>query len=95
MVLKYAEDDGYIVPAKQKSQDFGKYEGAYVFEPKYVRQMISDEVFALDFQSLYPSIIRSYNLAPYNCEITPDSEGSDIYVNFPESGKQIYGRILE
>ena len=41
---------------------FEKYPGAYVPEPK--KGVSMTPVIALDFASLYPSIIRAHNLSP-------------------------------
>ena len=80
MVAKFAFDKNYCVPMTTKSQDirirdieilikYEKYPGAYVSPPK--KGISSTPVSALDFESLYPSIIMAHNLSPEKV-IEPD-----------------------
>jgi DNA polymerase elongation subunit (family B) len=73
MVAKFAFDKNYCVPMTTKSQDirirdieilikYEKYPGAYVSPPK--KGISTTPVSALDFESLYPSIIMAHNLSP-------------------------------
>lgn len=73
MVAKFAHDRGYSVPMSGQSNDirfrdksvldkFEKYPGAYVSEPK--KGVSITPISALDFASLYPSIIMAHNLSP-------------------------------
>ncbi len=73
MVAKFAFDNNYSVPMTAKSQDirirdveilakYEKYPGAYVSPPK--KGISCTPVSALDFESLYPSIIMAHNLSP-------------------------------
>jgi DNA polymerase delta subunit 1 len=75
MVAAFANDLGYSVPMASTSDDircrdarllkvFKKYPGAYVPEPHKGASMTP--VIALDFASLYPSIIMAHNLSPEN-----------------------------
>jgi DNA polymerase elongation subunit (family B) len=73
MVAAFAYDLGYSVPMATTSNDvrvrdnqlleiFKKYPGAYVPEPH--KGVSLSPVIALDFASLYPSIIMTHNLSP-------------------------------
>jgi DNA polymerase elongation subunit (family B) len=73
MVAAFANDLGYSVPMAGTSCDvrlrdtqlldiFEKYPGAYVPEPH--KGVSMSPVIALDFASLYPSIIMAHNLSP-------------------------------
>ncbi len=75
MVAYNAYKRGFACPMSSQSHDtriedkqtlerFEKYPGAYVPEPK--KGVSMTPVIALDFASLYPSIIRSHNLSPEN-----------------------------
>lgn len=75
MVAAFAFDLGYSVPMASTSSDvrlrdtqllniFKKYPGAYVPEPH--KGVSLTPVIALDFASLYPSIIMAHNLSPEN-----------------------------
>jgi DNA polymerase elongation subunit (family B) len=73
MVAKFAHDQKFSVPMTTRSQDirirdidllakYEKYPGAYVSPPK--KGISATPVSALDFASLYPSIIMAHNLSP-------------------------------
>lgn len=75
MVAAFANSKGYSVPMANTSDDvrvrdnhllkiFEKYPGAYVPEPH--KGVSLTPVIALDFASLYPSIIMAHNLSPEN-----------------------------
>ena len=73
MVATFAHERGFSVPMATTSCDvrlrdkryldeYGKYPGAYVPEPH--KGVSLSPVIALDFASLYPSIIMAHNLSP-------------------------------
>jgi DNA polymerase elongation subunit (family B) len=75
MVAAFAHDRGFSVPMSFSSNDvrlrdkrlldeYKKYPGAYVPEPH--KGVSLTPVIALDFASLYPSIIMAHNLSPEN-----------------------------
>ena len=75
MVASFAHDRGFAVPMSSSSHDvrlrdkrlldeYQKYPGAYVPEPH--KGVSLTPVIALDFASLYPSIIMAHNLSPEN-----------------------------
>ncbi len=75
MVATYAQERGYLVPMsftscdvrlrdKRLLDEYKKYPGAYVPEPH--KGVSLTPVIALDFASLYPSIIMAHNLSPEN-----------------------------
>jgi DNA polymerase delta subunit 1 len=85
MVASFAHDRGYAVPMSTTSHDvrlrdtrlldkYEKYPGAYVPEPH--KGVSLTPVIALDFASLYPSIIMAHNLSPEN--VIEDADISDI-----------------
>ena len=64
--------NGYIIPNKPSPDEKQKrlanrYEGAFVQEPD---TGLHNHIFLVDYSSLYPSLIISYNVDPYraNCE---------------------------
>ena len=63
LLLKIAKENGIVLPTgKDRGEDDGeKYSGAYVHDPaKGVHQWVG----VLDFNSLYPTIIRAFNISP-------------------------------
>ena len=64
-VLREAAKRGLHFPTKEKSNrgkdDEGQFEGAFVAEPAVG---MHDAVHVFDFKSLYPSIIRTFNVSP-------------------------------
>jgi DNA polymerase delta subunit 1 len=52
----------YAIPDDKAWAADGKYEGATVLEPK--KGAYFEPIAALDFSSLYPSIIRAHNMSP-------------------------------
>lgn len=61
-LLRLGEIHNYRWPTKKHTEDFSKYPGAYVMEP--TRTGIIENVHVCDFASLYPAIIRSWNISP-------------------------------
>lgn len=60
LILRKAKQKGFILPSRvKKSKE--KFEGAFVFEPD---TGLYDYVCVLDLESLYPSMIISFNLSP-------------------------------
>jgi DNA polymerase delta subunit 1 len=57
-----AREMGYSIPDDKAWTTEGKYEGATVLEPK--KGAYFTPIAALDFASLYPSIIRAHNMSP-------------------------------
>jgi len=61
-IINHAHEQGLVVPNKQKSDDeHNKAAGAYVAYPK---KGLHDWIGSIDLNSLYPSVIRSLNMAP-------------------------------
>lgn len=74
MMLKKGHQDGQHFRTRwwrQKTED--KYTGAYVFDPKVG---LHRNVGTFDFKSLYPSMIRSFNISP---ETLVKSEARDKF----------------
>ncbi|ADG13898.1 DNA polymerase Pol2 [Methanocaldococcus infernus ME] len=66
LLMKRAYKLNYIVPNKPSEEEYKRrvaesYEGGYVKEPI---KGIHENIVYLDFKSLYPSIIISYNISP-------------------------------
>lgn len=61
-LLRLGEIHGHRWPTKRLVEEVGKYPGAFVMEP--TRTGIVENVHVCDFASLYPSIIRSWNISP-------------------------------
>lgn len=58
-IRREARPEGYVVPFHEASEG-DKYEGAVVLEP--IKNFYQDAVSTLDFNSLYPNIMRKWNL---------------------------------
>jgi len=71
LILKQARELGYVLPDDKSITIEGKFEGATVLEAK--KGVYYDVISGLDFASLYPSILRSYNLC-YSTLIVPGGE---------------------
>lgn len=61
LYIRRATKRGYVVPNSAFGEREERIKGAYVMTPK---PGIYDNVVVLDFKSLYPSIIRTYNIDP-------------------------------
>ncbi len=68
----------------------GKYEGAFVFEPK---PGLYENLVMFDFTSMYASVIVSYNLSKASL-IEPHKKGNDLIVEF-EKKKSFFPEMLE
>jgi len=62
-----------IVPAKGGGS--GSYAGGFVLFPK---PGVHEDVLSLDFSSMYPSIMISYNISP-DTVVSPDEEPTEFY----------------
>lgn len=61
-LISLGAQHGYRWPTKTERDFEAAYEGAYVMEP--TRLGIVDDVHVADFASLYPSIMRTWNMSP-------------------------------
>lgn len=107
MVIYYSNKEQIIVPTVYYNvftSQFSKvsYEGAYVEPP--TPGLINDApVFALDFKSLYPSIIIGYNLSPMNVQLEsiyqkddlPASVGNTTHKSILSDGRVLVGKIFK
>ncbi|AGE55819.1 DNA polymerase [Acanthocystis turfacea Chlorella virus MN0810.1] len=64
-----AREMGYAIPDNKAWPAEGKFEGATVLEPK--KGAYFEPIAALDFASLYPSIIRAHNMSPETIVMEP------------------------
>ena len=60
LLLRYSRKEGLVVPSSTENENDEDTQGATVLEPTV--GLHTDPVVTLDFQSLYPSIIRYHNL---------------------------------
>ncbi len=60
LLIRYGNDRGFVLPSSTESQNDEDTAGATVKDP--ICGMYVDPVVTLDFQSLYPSIIRAANI---------------------------------
>ena len=70
LILRQARTMGYVLPDGKSMTIEGKFEGATVLEAK--KGAYFDVISGLDFASLYPSILRSYNMC-YSTLVLPGS----------------------
>ena len=105
LLLREFNKEGFILPCRPHSSEVGRREnlrkvelkGGYVIEPD---KGLHSNVLVLDFKSMYPSIIRTYNMCPTTLVMGDDVEGqskSPTGARFtPENmRKGIVPRILE
>lgn len=71
-LLRLGAEHGYRWPTKQHRDEVEGYPGAYVMEP--TRTGVIENVHVADFASLYPSIIRSWNISPETVLFPNDEE---------------------
>lgn len=105
LMLREFNREGFIIPCKPSNSEVSKREnirkvelkGGYVIEPE---KGLHSNVIVLDFKSMYPSLIRTYNICPTTLVTEGEIQGSikspsgAIFV--PESvRKGIVPRVLE
>lgn len=61
-LLRLGDIYGHRWPTKKHTEEAAHYDGAYVMDP--TRTGIIENVHVADFASLYPSIMRSWNISP-------------------------------
>ena len=61
LVYNFLKKKNIVIPQKRDSEKFGKYEGAYVKDPKVG---MHEWVMSFDLNSLYPHLIMQYNISP-------------------------------
>lgn len=68
-LYRLCRDEKYLIPCERARPNDGKYEGAFVLDPK--QSFYQVPIATLDFASLYPSIMISHNLC-YTTLIPPN-----------------------
>jgi DNA polymerase II len=71
--LKEARKRGYVAPTSGFEEDAGEGKGGYVMQSK---PGIYDYIAVCDFKSLYPSIMRTFNIDPLS--FVPDCKGKNL-----------------
>ena len=61
IVFNALRESNQVVPARKEQEKFEKYDGAYVKDPQIGR---FEWVVSFDATSLYPSLIRTFNISP-------------------------------
>lgn len=100
-LLSEAARRGMLAPKKELTETDEVYEGGFVLEPP---RGLQEEIVALDFSSMYPSIMLSYNISPETLIAEPLAE-RDAHLA-PEVGhrfrkapdgffRQIVGELVE
>jgi DNA polymerase elongation subunit (family B) len=79
-VVFYASQRDQILRVQQAIEDDTGYEGAIVLPPK-IGMYLDQPISVLDFNSLYPTNMISYNLSPdtFICERGFDADGNKTY----------------
>lgn len=95
-VLRKAHEKGYILPSNndKTNNENESYEGALVLEPPVG---ILKNVIVLDVNSMYPNIIRTYNISPETL-INSDKNDNENVILSPLNYKFVknkYGLITE
>lgn len=70
-LLREFNKNGYVFPSKPERVSAKELIGGYVLEPK---KGLHSSIAVLDFKSMYPSIIRSFNICPTT--LTKEKENS-------------------
>ncbi|MBN2043214.1 MAG: DNA polymerase elongation subunit [Candidatus Aenigmarchaeota archaeon] len=81
VLLNEFNKNGFILPCRPEGSDVAKREkqriielkGGFVIEPK---KGLHSSVIVLDFKSMYPSLIRTFNICPTTLIIDEDMENS-------------------
>jgi DNA polymerase delta subunit 1 len=106
-VSKYAHDSGFYINAPKRKRGREEkpegFQGAHCFEVK--QGIHTDLILGLDFASLYPSVIRRYNIDPSTLVLAPTkhptmkrqlTDGKDEYAEFvPDVEQAPIPRLLE
>lgn len=105
LILREFNKEGFVLPCKPDRSEVLRRErsrkielkGGYVIEPE---KGLHSSVLVLDFKSMYPSLIRTYNICPTTLILGDDVEGSiksPSGARFVPEGlrKGIIPRILE
>lgn len=85
-LIKQAHGVGELIPTKIE-QPFYTYRGALVLEPK---TGLHDNIAVLDFTSMYPNLMRAYNLSPDTLVEPGESISKDSVFVIPDVNHQFY-----
>ncbi len=100
-MMKKANERGEAIPNKPTKEEIEKrfrrtYTGAFVYEPV---PGIYENIVSLDFRSLYPSIIISYNISPDTLNKGHDYESPEINggrrYHFPKKPLGFFPSVLK
>jgi len=85
-LIKQAHTVGELIPTKIE-QPYYTYRGALVLEPK---TGLHDNIVVLDFSSMYPNLMRTYNLSPDTLVKPGESFSEDSVFTIPEVNHQFH-----
>jgi DNA polymerase I len=85
-LIKQAHRAGELIPTKIE-QPFYTYRGALVLEPK---TGLHDNIVVLDFTSMYPNLMKTYNLSPDTLVKPAESVSEDSVFVIPEVNHRFY-----
>jgi DNA polymerase I len=85
-LIKQAHRAGELIPRKIE-QPFYTYRGALVLEPK---TGLHDNIVVLDFTSMYPNLMKTYNLSPDTLVKTGEIVSEDSVFVIPEVNHRFY-----
>jgi len=88
LILKQARQMNFLLPDDKRITIDGKYEGATVLDAQ--KGAYFDVISGLDFASLYPTIIRSYNLCYSSLVLPSQTVPDDVEVYTVETGLGTY-----
>jgi len=91
LMVKTATENGYCIPARNSGEvSEDEYQGATVLEP--IKGAYYDPIVALDFASLYPSIMRAHNLCYSTYVFDTSTVNKELYEyeEFEIQGKMHY-----
>lgn len=78
LVIKKCREEGYLIPTLEKTENAGKYKGAFVIDA--IPGIYQDPIVVLDYNSLYPNSMNEKNLST-ECHIK--EKDREKYANLP------------
>jgi len=95
ILVRAFRERGYVFPSMRKKKENGnsgqrsKYRGAFVFK---VKKPLVENVYVLDFKSLYPRIMETYNMSPET--IAEDGDILSEKLRFRSKPEGVYRSVL-
>ncbi|MEK6885199.1 MAG: DNA polymerase domain-containing protein, partial [Nanoarchaeota archaeon] len=89
--IHYITNYSYLFKGEEEETKIDPYLGAFVMEPK---PGLYKNVFVFDFKSLYPNIIRTFNISPETVDLDGKIETPIVFIEGKKHGGQRYKEDL-